>query len=80
MTGMAACFFPAPLYGNERVLACPAGNDEKPGDDRGSADKGCAKDTAEALCRRAGYKGAEHFALQPERGLYYLADVLCVRD
>lgn len=69
MTGMAAKFFPAPHYGVERALACV----------NGDPDMKCAADTATDLCRRAGYRSAEHFGLQAERGLYYLADVLCVR-
>lgn len=69
LTGANARFYPAPAYGSERALACP----------NGAPDIKCAKRTAEDLCRRASYRKAEHFALQGERGLYYLADVLCSR-
>ncbi len=69
LTGLSSRYFPAPAFGRERLLACPDG---APG-------MGCAKDTAQDLCRRAGYREAKHFVLQAERGLYYLADVLCVR-
>ncbi|WP_188763405.1 hypothetical protein [Sandarakinorhabdus glacialis] len=69
MGGMSAKFFPAPHYGAERALACV----------NGDPDMKCAAETATDLCKRAGYRSAEHFALQAERGLYYLADVLCVR-
>ena len=69
MTGMSSRFFPAPAFGRERALACPDGAPEMR----------CARETAQDLCRRAGYREARHFVLQAERGLYYLADVLCVR-
>ncbi len=69
LAGSLSRFFAAPSYGSERTLACPDG---APG-------MACAKKTAEDLCRRAGYRAAEHFILQSERGLYYLADVLCTK-
>ncbi len=69
LAGNLSRFFAAPTYGSERTLACPDG---APG-------MACAKKTAEDLCRRAGYRAAEHFILQSERGLYYLADVLCTK-
>jgi hypothetical protein len=69
LSGNLSRFFAAPTYGTERVLACPDG---APG-------AACAKKTAEDMCRRAGYRAADHFILQRERGLYYLADVLCTK-
>lgn len=69
LAGMSSRFFPAPAFGRERALACPDG----------APSMNCAKATAEDLCRRAGYRQAKHFVLQAQRGLYYLADVLCVR-
>lgn len=69
LSGMSSRFFPAPAFGGERALACPDG---APG-------MRCARETAEDMCRRAGYREAKHFVLQAERGLYYLADVLCIR-
>ncbi len=69
LAGSSARFFASPNYGSERALACPDG----------AASMSCAKRTAEDLCRRAGYRAAEHFTLQSERGLYYLADVLCTK-
>jgi hypothetical protein len=70
LAGLASRFFPAPVFGRERVLACPDG----------APATGCARETAANLCRRAGYREARHFVLQAERGLYYLADVLCIRS
>lgn len=69
LNGINARFYAAPTYGSERALACP----------NGAPDAKCAKRTAEDLCRRASYRAAEHFTLQSERGLYYLADVLCTK-
>ena len=69
LAGSSSQFFAEPRYGSERALACPDG---APG-------LACAKRTAEDLCRRAGYRAAAHFTLQRERGLYYLADVLCIK-
>ena len=69
LIGAAAQFFAKPTYGKERALACPGGG--------GSMD--CARETAADLCRRAGYREVRHFSLQTERGLNYLADVLCVK-
>ena len=69
LAGTNARFYPAPTYGSERALACP----------NGAPDAKCAKRTAEELCRRASYRAATHFTLQSERGLYYLADVLCTK-
>lgn len=69
LAGVSSRFFPAPAFGTERTLACPSG----------APSKSCAKATAEDVCRRAGYREAQHFVLQSVRGLYYLADLLCVR-
>ena len=74
LAGVASRYWPAPTYGSERVLACPGG---KPGD---KANLNCAHDTAEALCRRAGYHIVRYWQLQTVAGQAYLADVLCVRS
>ncbi len=68
LTGVASRYWPAPTYGSERVLACP----------KGAPSPNCAHDSAEDLCRRAGYRQAKHWQLQDEGGRLYLADVLCV--
>lgn len=70
LTGMASRYWPAPTYGTARVRACPDG---KPGLD-------CAHDTAEALCRRAGYRSVRYWQLQAVGGQAYLSDILCVRS
>ena len=70
LTGMASRYWPAPTYGNARVRACPEG---KPSLD-------CAHDTAEALCRRAGYRNVRYWQLQTVGAEAYLSDVLCVRS
>lgn len=69
LAGTNARFFAAPRFDGERALACPTGAPEVR----------CAKRTAEDLCRRAGYRNATNFILESERGLYYLADLLCTR-
>ena len=70
LTGMASRYWAAPTYGSTRVRACPDG---KPSLD-------CAHDTAEALCRRAGYRSVRYWQLQTVAGQAYLADILCVRS
>ncbi len=67
--GIASRYWPAPTYGEERVVACP---DTK-------ASNNCAHDSAEDLCRRAGYRRAEHWQLENIGGRLMLADVLCVK-
>jgi hypothetical protein len=68
--GVASRYWPEPTYGNERVLACPAGK----------SNLNCAHDTAENLCRRAGFRQVRYWQLQTIAGRSYLADVLCVRS
>jgi hypothetical protein len=70
LTGMASRYWPAPTYGGARVRACPDGK----------ASLDCAHDTAEALCRRAGYRSVRYWQLQTVAGQTYLSDVLCVRS
>ena len=74
LTGLASRYFPAPTYGRDRALACPAGKLRK-----NTAGKNCARHSAEDLCRRIGYRHAASYLLQTERGRIYLADVLCTR-
>ena len=68
--GVASAYWPAPTYGSERVLACPSGK----------ANLNCAHDTAEALCRRAGYRALRYWQLQTVGTRVYLADILCTRS
>ncbi|KAB7647878.1 hypothetical protein [Polymorphobacter fuscus] len=68
--GVASRYWAAPTYGNERVLACP----------RGKANLNCAHDTAEELCRRAGYRVVRYWQLQTVDARVYLADILCTRS
>lgn len=70
LTGVASRYWPEPTYGNERVLACAAGK----------SNLNCAHDTAEDLCRRAGFRQVRYWQLQTIAGRAYLADVLCVRS
>lgn len=70
LTGIESRYWTAPTYGNERVLACPDGK----------ANLNCAHDTAENLCRRAGYRQVRYWQLQTIAGKAYLADILCVRS
>lgn len=72
LAGTRTRYFPRPLYGSERVLACPAKVDD--------GGMGCAKDTAGDLCRRAGYRRLEHLALEDVGGRMFLADVLCSKE
>ena len=69
LAGLQSRYYAAPVYGTERALACPDG----------APSMDCAKATAQDLCRRAGYRQAAHFTLDRQRGLYYLADVLCTK-
>ena len=69
LAGLTSRYWPAPTYGSERVLACPTGEPSR----------NCAHDTAEDLCRRAGYRQAEHFQLEDVGGRLMLSDVLCVK-
>ena len=75
LIGTASRYWPAPTYGSARVRACPDGKrlDGRPGLD-------CAHDTAEALCRRAGYRSVRYWQLQTVTGRAYLSDILCVRS
>jgi hypothetical protein len=70
LAGVASRYWPAPTYGAERILACPGG---KPGFN-------CAHDTAEEMCRRAGYRIVRYWQLQTVAGRVYLADILCTRS
>ena len=72
LAGMRTRYFPRPLYGTERVLACPAKTDD--------GGMGCARETAEDLCRRAGYRKLEHLALEDVGGRMFLSDVLCSKE
>lgn len=69
-TGIASRYWPAPTYGGERVLACPGG---KPS-------LNCAHDSAEAMCRRAGYRVVRYWQIEAVAGRVYLADILCTRS
>lgn len=68
--GVASRYWPAPSYGSERVLACPSGK----------SNLNCAHDTAEDLCRRAGYRTIRYWQLQTVGTRVYLADILCTRS
>ena len=70
IVGVASRYWPAPTYGNERVLACPGGK----------SSLNCAHDTAEDLCRRAGYRTVRYWQLQTVGVRTYLADILCTRS
>ena len=70
VAGVASRYWPAPSYGHERILACPSG---KPSFN-------CAHDTAEDMCRRAGYRVVRYWQLQTVDGRVYLADILCTRS
>jgi hypothetical protein len=70
MAGVASRYWPAPTYGNERILACP----------NNKANFNCAHDTAEDMCRRAGYRVVRYWQLQTVEGRVYLADILCTRS
>jgi hypothetical protein len=70
LSGVGSRYWAAPTYGTERVLACPSG---KPS-------LNCAHDTAEDLCRRAGYRVVRYWQLQTIENRVYLADILCTRN
>lgn len=70
LEGVTSRYWSKPTYGKERVLACP---DAKPS-------LNCAHDTAENLCRRAGFRQVRYWQLQTIAGRAYLADVLCDRS
>jgi hypothetical protein len=70
VAGVASRYWPAPRYGHERILACPDG---KPSFN-------CAHDTAEDMCRRAGYRVVRYWQLQTVDSRVYLADILCTRS
>ena len=70
IAGVASRYWPAPTYGSERILACPDGK----------ASFNCAHDTAEDMCRRAGYRVVRYWQLQTVEGRAYLADILCTRS
>jgi hypothetical protein len=68
--GVASRYWPAPTYGRERILACPSGK----------SNLNCAHDTAEDMCRRAGYHTVRYWQLQAVDTQVYLADILCTRS
>lgn len=70
IAGVASRYWPAPTYGTERILACPSGK----------ANFNCAHDTAEDMCRRAGFRVVRYWQLQTAAGQVYLADILCTRS
>lgn len=70
VAGVASRYWPAPTYGSERILACPTGK----------ASFNCAHDTAEDMCRRAGFRVVRYWQLQTVEGRVYLADILCTRS
>jgi len=70
LTGVASRYWAAPTYGGERILACPDG---KPS-------LNCAHDTAEAMCRRAGYRVVRYWQIEAVDARVYLADILCTRS
>ncbi len=70
ITGVASRYWPAPSYGRERILACP----------NGKPSFNCAHDTAEDMCRRAGYRVVRYWQLQTVDSRVYLADILCTRS
>lgn len=69
LRGMAAEFFPRPMDGRDRILACA----------RGSATATCAARTADQFCRDRGWTGSAREAMETENRRAYLADVLCTR-
>lgn len=69
LRGMAAEFYPAPMLGNSRVLACR----------HGSATANCAAQTADAFCRSAGWTASARETMETVNRKVYLADVLCSR-
>ena len=70
VAGVASRYWPAPTYGKERILACPSGK----------ASFNCAHDTAEDMCRRAGFRVVRYWQLQTVEQRVYLADILCTRS
>lgn len=68
--GIASRYWPAPTYGTERIIACPSGK----------SNLNCAHDTAEEMCRRAGYRTVRYWQLQKVDTRVYLADILCTRS
>ena len=68
--GVASRYWSAPTYGSERVLACPTGK----------TSLNCAHDTAEEVCRRAGFRVVRFWQLQMVEGRAYLSDILCTRS
>jgi len=69
LRGMAAEFYPKPMDGRSRVLACQ----------RGSATANCAAQTADQFCRAHGWTASAREAMETEARRVYLADVLCTR-
>lgn len=69
LRGMAAAFYPRPMDGRSRVLACR----------RGSATANCAAQTADQFCRTHGWTGSARQAMETVNRQVYLADVLCSR-
>jgi hypothetical protein len=69
LRGMAAAFYPRPMDGATRVLACR----------RGSATANCAAQTADQFCRTHGWNGSARQAMETANRQVYLADVLCSR-
>ena len=68
--GVASRYWPAPTYGAERILACPTGK----------SNLNCARDTAQDMCRRGGYRTVRYWQLQTVGAQAYLADILCTRS
>ena len=76
LTGMASRYWAAPTYGSARVRACPEGKSSP----NAMPSLDCAHDTAEALCRRAGYRSVRYWQLQTVGTQAYLSDILCIRS
>lgn len=70
LKGVASRYWAAPTYGAERILACPSGK----------SNLNCGHDTAENMCRRAGYRSVRYWQLQTVDTQVYLADILCTRS
>lgn len=70
LIGVASRYWTAPTYGRERILACP----------NGTSNFNCGHDTAEEMCRRAGYRSVRYWQLQTVDTRVYLADILCTRS
>ena len=69
LRGMAAEFYPRPMNGRTRVIACQYG----------SATVNCAAQTADQFCRAYGWAASAREAMETVSRRVYLADVLCSR-